>query len=61
MQQYSLRMKSYRSFPKNDNSLSQVARFGLEKIKAFKLLQSERVSIETALTLLQVKRATFYR
>ena len=50
MQQYSLRMKSYRSFPKNDNSLSQVARFRQEKIKAFKLLQSEGVSVETALT-----------
>ena len=43
MQQYSLRMKSYRSFPKNDNSLSQVARFRQEKIKAFKALRSGRL------------------
>ena len=61
MQYYAPRMKSYRSFPKNDNSLSQVARFRLEKIKPFKLLQSEGVSVETALTVIQVKRATFYR
>lgn len=61
MQQYSLRIKSYRTFPKNDNFLSDVAKYRWDKIKTFEMLRNEGVSVEVALAAIKVKKATLYR
>ncbi len=49
MQQYSLRIKSYRNFPKNNNPLSEIAKYRLDKIQTFEMLRAEGVSVEISL------------
>jgi putative transposase len=61
MQQYSLRVKSYRSFPKNDNFLSEIAKYRLDKIQTFEMLRAEGVSVEVVLAAIKLKKATLYR
>jgi len=61
MQQYSLRIKSYRNFPKNDNPLSEIAKYRLDKIQIFEMLMSEGVSVSIALMAIKVKKPTLYR
>ena len=61
MQQYSLRIKSYRNFPKNDNPLSEIAKYRLDKIQTFEMLRAEGLSIEVSLVAIKLKKATLYR
>lgn len=60
MQHYSLRVKSYLSFPKNDNFLSEIAKYHLAKIQTFEMLRAEGVSVEVVLAAIKLKKATLY-
>ena len=57
MQQYSLRIKSYRNFPKRDNPLSEIAKYRLDKIQTFEILRAEGLSIDVSLIALKLKKA----
>ena len=61
MQQYSLRIKSYRNFPKNDNPLSEIAKYRLDKIQTFEMLRAEGLSIEITLVAIKIRMAILYR
>jgi hypothetical protein len=61
MQQYSLRIKSYRNFPKNDNLLSEIPKYRLDKIQTFEMLRAEGLSIEITLVAIKIRMAILYR